>query len=416
MDVWFPPKLEFLWEPARYKVAYGGRGGAKSWGFARALLLQAATRRLRVLCARELQISIQDSVHKLLAEQIDALGLGKVYDIQQATIRGTNGSEFIFSGLRSNATKIKSMEGVDICWVEEAQTVSAESWNILVPTVRKADSEIWVSFNPDQETDSVYQRFVVAPPPGACVVEIGWQDNPWLPAVLRDEKDYLYRVDPEAAAHVWGGKTRRNSIAQVLRGRYVVESFDPGADWHGPYYGADWGFSVDPTTLIRCWVNGRSLYIEHEAYGVGVDLDETPALFDSVPEARMHTIRADASRPETISHMRRHGYSRIIGAQKGPGSVEDGVEHLRSYERIVIHPRCPHVAEEARLWSYKTDRLSGDVLPVLLDKHDHCWDAIRYALEPVIRAGKPRPVPPPAKPRRHDYDSKPEGGSGWKSA
>ncbi len=410
----FPEKLAFLFEKARYKVAHGGRGGAKSWGFARALLIQAAQRRMRVLCARELQISIHDSVHKLLAEQVESLGLSPRYEVQQSVIKGVNGSEFIFSGLRSNATKIKSMEGVDICWVEEAQTVSAESWDILVPTIRKEGSEIWVSFNPDQDDDPTYARFVKDPPPGAVVVPIGWADNPWFPETLREEKDYLYRVDPEAAAHVWGGQTRRNSIAQVLRGRYVVESFAPGEGWNGPYYGADWGFATDPTALVKCWVHGRTLYVEHEAYGVGVDLDDTPALFDSVPGAREHMIRADNSRPETISHMRRHGYSRMLPAHKGPGSVEDGVEHLRSYERIVIHPRCTHAAEEARLWSYKVDKLTGDVLPVLLDKHNHTWDATRYALEPIIRAGKPGQRPPPPAKKRHDYDRARAVPAGWK--
>jgi phage terminase large subunit len=412
----FPDKLAFLFEPHRYKVAHGGRGGAKSWGFARALLILGAQSRLRILCARELQNSIQDSVHKLLADQIDALGLGYFYTVQQATIRGLNGSEFIFSGLRSNITKVKSMESIDVCWVEEAQTVSDASWAVLIPTIRKEGSEIWVSFNPDQDTDPTYKRFIADPPPDAHVVQIGWQDNPWLPSPLRAEKDYLYATDPEAAAHVWGGGTRRVSMAQVLRGRYVVESFEPQKDWNGPYYGADWGFSVDPTTLTRSWINGRTLYIEHEAYGVGVDLDDTPALFDTVPDARKHTIRADSSRPETISHMRRHGYSRILGCSKGPGSVEDGVEHLRSYERIVIHPRCVHAAEEARLWSYKTDKLTGDVLPVLLDKHDHIWDAVRYALEPIIRAGKPRPKQPAPKGKRHDYDGGGAKPPGWRVA
>jgi phage terminase large subunit len=412
----FPKKLRFLFEPHRYKVAHGGRGGAKSWGFARALLIKAGMARLRVLCARELQISIQDSVHKLLGEQIQSMGLASFYDVQQASIRGSNGSEFIFSGLRSNITRIKSMEGVDICWVEEAQTVSEESWSVLVPTIRKDASEIWVSFNPDLDSDPTYKRFIVDPPPGACVVEIGWQDNPWLPDVLKEEKDYLYRIDSEAAAHVWGGKTRRNSAASVLRGRYRVESFTPGADWNGPYFGADWGFGVDPTALVRCWVSNRVLYVESEAYGVGIDLDDTPALFDRVPGAREHTIRADNSRPETISHMRRHGYARMVGCTKGPGSVEDGVEHLRSYESIIIHPRCLHAAEEARLWSYKVDKLTGDVMPALLDKHNHCMDALRYALEPIIRAGKPTADPVETPKKRHDYDIKRGVQEAWKIA
>lgn len=408
----FPKKLRFLFKPMRHKVAYGGRGGAKSWGFARALLILASMRKLRVLCARELQVSITDSVHKLLSEQIEALELGDFYEVQQATIRGLNGSEFIFSGLRSNVTKVKSMEGVDIVWVEEAQTVSDDSWATLIPTIRKEGSEIWVSFNPSEDTDPTYQRFIVSPPPGSAVVKVGWEDNPWLPHVLRDEKDYLYRVDPDAAAHVWGGATRKVTDAQVLRGRYVVESFEPKpSEWHGPYYGLDFGFSVDPMAAVKVWIHERTLYIEREAWAIGCDLDDAPALIDAmeplppgspagaIAAPRKHQMRADSARPETISHLRRHGYIRVVPAEKWAGSVDDGVEHLRSYERIVIHPRCTHAAEEARLWSYKVDRLTGDVKPELKEGNDHVFDAIRYAIEPIIKAGKlPKHAPkiPPA--------------------
>jgi phage terminase large subunit len=381
----FPAKLEFLFRPARYKVAHGGRGSAKSWGFARALLIKAAQRRLRVLCARELQLSIQESVHNLLSEQIDLMDLGSRYRIGEKIIRGLNGSEFVFAGIKSDPRKIKSMEGIDIAWVEEAEKVSKDSWEKLIPTIRKPGSEIWVTFNPDDVDDPTYKRFIVNPPPDAVVVEMNWQDNPFFPEELRKEKDYLYRVDVEAADHVWGGKVRKNSVAAVLRGRYVIEAFEPKPEWHGPYYGADWGFANDPTTLIRCWIEGRTLYIEHEAYEVGVDIDKTPELFDQVPEARKHVVRADSARPETISYMRRNGYPSMMAAEKGPGSVEDGVEHLRSYERIVIHPRCKHAAEEARLWSFKVDKLTGDVMPDLVDKHNHCWDAVRYGLEPIIK-------------------------------
>lgn len=411
----FPEKLGYLFAPARYKVAYGGRGGAKSWGFARALLILAARSRLRVLCAREFQNSIQDSVHKLLGEQAEALGLGTFYEVLQSTVRGRNGSEFIFSGLRNNIASIKSKEGIDILWVEEAQTVSKASWDTVIPTIRKDGSEIWVSYNPDLDEDPTHQMFVVnEPPPGSVVVKIGWQDNPWFPSVLRLEMEHAYKTDPEAAAHVWGGQTRRNSDAQVLRGRYVIESFEPTKEFYGPYYGADWGFATDPTTLIRCWIHGRTLYLEHEAYGVGVDLDDTPALFDRVPESRTNTIRADSARPETISHMKRHGYARVIPANKWSGSVEDGVEHLRSYERIVIHPRCTHAAEEARLWSYKVDKLTGDVRPELADKHDHIWDAVRYALEPIIQRGKPLPARPKVAPKVPDYGEREKVVRNWK--
>lgn len=384
-----PPWAKPFRHAARYKVAHGGRGSGKSWTVARMILLNAFQRPLRVLCARELQISIKDSVHRLLSDQIEELGLTGAFEVGQSFIRGAGsanaGTEFLFKGLRHNAGEIKSMEGIDVCWIEEAQAVSESSWELLIPTIRAAGSEIWITFNPDQETDPTYQRFVVAPPPGATVAQVNWDDNPWFPPELEAERAYMARTDPEAYAHVWGGECRSRSDAQVLKGKWVIDCFETAPGWDGPYYGADWGFAQDPTTLVRLWIGGRTLYVEHEAYGVGVALDDTPALFDRVPGARQHLIRADSSRPETINHLRTRDYPRIQGAAKGPGSVEDGVEFLRSFERIVIHERCRHAAEEARLWNFKTDRLTGDVLPQLVDAHNHIWDAVRYALEPLIR-------------------------------
>lgn len=397
VPVTMPPKMRaMLFEPARFKVAFGGRGSGKSWSMARALLAEAYSRKVRILCTREVQKSIRDSVHRLLGDQIESLGLTSAFEVLRDEIRGKNGSQFLFAGLASTTVEsIKSFEGVDFCWVEEAQTVSARSWEILIPTIRKAGSEIWVSFNPNESSDPTYQRFVVDPPPYARVVKINWDDNPDCPAELLAEKDYLYRVDPEAAEHVWGGNPRRMSDAQVLRGRYTVEHFEPVPGlWDGPYQGADWGFAVDPSALVRVWIWERRLYVEHEAYGLGVEIDHTPALFDGMPGSRDYVTRADNSRPETISYMVRAGYQKLMACKKWPGCVEDRVQFLRSFDGITIHPRCPHTAEEARLWSFKTDRLSGDVLPQLLDKHNHCWDAIGYALEPMV-LGHMKDLPEP---------------------
>ena len=208
-NVQFPAKLAFLFEPQRYKVCYGGRGGAKSWGIARALLILGAKSSLRILCAREFQTSIKDSVHKLLCDQIDSMGLTGFYEITEKSLRGKNGTEFFFVGLRNNVTNVKSIEGVDICWVEEAQTVSKTSWNVLIPTIRKEKSEIWVSFNPELETDETYQRFVVGPPENCKVVKINWSDNPWFPETLRLEKDALRDRDIEAYNTVWEGLCRQ---------------------------------------------------------------------------------------------------------------------------------------------------------------------------------------------------------------
>lgn len=212
----FPPKLSFLFKPSRYKVAYGGRGGAKSWGYARALLLLGAQRKLRILCAREFQNSIQESVHRLLSEQVDALGLSGHYEVLQSVIRGKNGSTFIFAGLKTDPTKIKSAEGIDICWVEEAEKVSDQSWDILIPTIRKPDSEIWVSFNPHLMTDATYKRFISNPPPDSTVVEISWKDNPWFPVELERERLHLKAVDNEAYLHIWEGQCLQVGDNQLI--------------------------------------------------------------------------------------------------------------------------------------------------------------------------------------------------------
>jgi len=205
----FPVKLEGLFKKSRYKVLYGGRGGAKSWGIARALLIKGAKDPIRILCAREFQTSIKDSVHKLLCDQIESLGLLSFYEITQTSIRGRNGTEFSFVGLKNNVSNIKSYEGVDICWVEEAQTTSRLSWNILIPTIRKQGSEIWISFNPELETDETYQRFVANPPADCITMKVNWYDNPWFPDTLKLEKDALKARDEEAYNQVWEGLCRQ---------------------------------------------------------------------------------------------------------------------------------------------------------------------------------------------------------------
>lgn len=405
MNIQLPAKLKFLWEPMRYKVAYGGRGGAKSHAFARALVAQGMLKPERVLCTREVQKSIKDSVHRLLSDLIIELGMDSFYSITQYEIRGKNGTLFLFAGLSDQtAMSVKSFEGVTKCWVEEAQTVSDRSWEILIPTIRAPGSEIWVSFNPDEESDPTFQRFCINTPPNCRVVKINWDDNPWFPDELRQEKDYLYSIDPEVAAHVWGGECRKASDAQVLRGRCSVEHFEVKPHWDGPYQGVDWGFANDPTTFMRVWIDGRTLYVEKELYGIGWDIDLLPSYFDDMPDGRQHVTRADNARPETISYMVRQGWKNMMAADKWPGSVEDGVEFLRMFEKIVIHPDCKHCAEEARLWSYAVDRLTGNVLPKLVDKYNHTWDAIRYALAPMIR-GRNKPTEETPCPFGRSYTS-----------
>ena len=382
-----PARFAPLFQPSRYKIFYGGRGGAKSWAFARVLLLLALQRKIRVLCAREFQTSITDSVYRLLCDQIFTLGWATRFKISKTQISSVNGSEFLFKGLKHNVQEIKSLEGIDICWVEEAQSVSRESWDLLIPTIRKEGSEIWVSFNPGSPDDDTWRRFVLNPPAGAVVVKVGWEDNPWLPETLRKEKDYCRESSPDAYAHIWGGEPLTISDAQIFKDHFEVRPFETpeGARF---FHGVDWGFARNPTALVRLFIQDGQLYIDAEACGAGVELDALPALFGCIPTSLAWPIKADCSRPETISYMARRGF-RISAARKWAGSVEDGIALLKSFRKIIIHPRCTHTAEEFRLYSYKVDRVSNDILPVVEDAHNHCIDAARYALDGYL---KPRPL------------------------
>lgn len=389
-----PAFIEALETPARYKVWYGGRGSGKSWCVSRLLIILAYQRPVRILCAREFQVSIADSVHRLLSDQIDTLNLRDFFTITKTAIKSHCGGEFIFKGLRHNVNEIKSLEGIDYCWVEEAQHVSKDSWSVLIPTIRKAGSEIWVTFNPDLAANDTYQRFVVNPPPDTLAWCVNYDQNPWFSATLMAEMEYCRRVDIDAYHNIWLGKPRAISNAVVFKGKYHVERFD-APDESRFYYGADWGFSQDPTVLVRCFITERTLYIDFEAWGIGVDIDQTPALFEGVPEARRWPILADSARPETISAIRRDGFT-ISAAKKWAGSVEDGIAYLRQFERIVIHERCVHTLDEFGRYAYKTDRITGDVLPELIDKHNHCIDAIRYAMSGLIQGQGTATHYPPA--------------------
>lgn len=282
LRVEIPEKLLCFTEPSRYKVAHGGRGGGKSWAVARLLLALGMSRPLRVLCTREVQKSLKESVHRLLADQVGAMGLDTFYDVQATTIKGANGTEFLFAGLQDHTVdSIKSYEGVDIAWVEEAHSVSALSWQILTPTIRKPGSEIWVTFNPTLDDDPVYQRFVVRDDPQAVVVQINWRDNPWFPDVLDVERRALKAVNEDLYAHVWEGACR--SQAGLLFKRAWFHRYDraptglriyvasdyavtpDGGDWteHG-VFGLDaagnlwvldwWSGQTDPETGIAAWL------------------------------------------------------------------------------------------------------------------------------------------------------------------
>lgn len=376
-----------LYEPHRYKVFYGGRGSGKSWAVARALIAIADYGKARILCCREVQNSIRDSSYQTLKDMAERMGLANRFTFKDAEIvhNGT-GSRFIFSGLLRNENSIRSKEGIDICWIEEASSVSQRSWDVLTPTIRKPGSELWLTFNP-LTVDDPTNVFLENPPPNALVRKVNYWDNPFFPEVLREQMEWDKKNDFEKYLHVWEGYPLTISDAQVFKGRFVVEPI-PEDLWKKAdrlFFGADFGFARDPSTLVRCFILDNRLYIDHEAYGVGVEIDELPQLYRSVPGADQWPIKGDSARPETISYLRRHGYN-IDGAEKWADSIEEGINFIKSFDKVVIDPRCKHTADEFRLYSYKTDRLTDEVLPVVLDKNNHTIDALRYAMVDYIKA------------------------------
>jgi phage terminase large subunit len=337
------------WRPSRYKILYGGRGGAKT-----------------------------------------------------TIINKRTGSRAIFMGTARSMTEIKSLKGIDVCWVEEAAYMPKEDWQILDPTFRKNGSEIWASFNPDQEDDATYQMFVKKPPVDAIVQAINWRDNPFFPEVLNAQRRAMKAAaqedDPNALAAyewVWEGACRRLTDAVVFRSRVVIEDFDEPTDPNTRFfYGADWGYADDPTVLMRSFIDEQTntLYITHECFAYHCSIDDIPAaVFDQVPGSRQWPIKGDAASPAVIDYVARQGFS-LTAAEKWPGSVEDGIAHLRGFRRIVIHSRCPNTAREFRLYSYKTDPRQLDaagnpvILPVLIDRHNHSIDSLRYSLDGYIQS------------------------------
>ena len=401
-EVELPEWGSLMWQDFRHLGLYGGRAGAKSRSVATALVIQSAERHARVLCGREVQRSIKDSVKRLLEDEIIRLKLTSAFESTETEIRGPNDSLFLFAGIKGNANTIKSYEGITDFWGEEAQTFSQPSVETIIPTIRAPNSRLIWTWNPNFESDPVDNLFRgnasgpngigkaedFTPPPRSIVRCVNYDENPWFPPELKAEMEYDRKRDPDKYAHVWLGQYRRNSEARVFR-NWRIEAFEvhDGAEFR---QGADFGYSIDPSCLVQCYMIGRTIYVPHEAYGLNVEIVNLPALFMGVPDAERWWMTADSSRPETISYLRNHGFPRIRGAVKGARSVEEGIEFLKSYD-IVVHPRCRHLIDELTLYSYKQDSMTGQVTPVLADKDNHMIDALRYAVEGVRRIvdGKP---------------------------
>jgi len=370
---------------------------------------------LRAVCIREVQKSLAQSAKRLIEMKIEAHDLGHLFEVQKAEIKTPGGYDhnagrhvgpglIIFQGMQNHtADSIKSLENFDIAWVEEAQTLSAKSLELLTPTIRKKtrmkdgtlrDSEIWFSWNPAHESDPVddflrgngskQKQKEWTPPPDARVVRANWMDNPWFgDTALPAEKDYVLGRDPDKYGHIWLGNYQRNSEARVFKNWKVAE-FETPTDARF-YFGADWGMRVDPSVLVRCYVVGHTLFVDQEAYQIGCPLDRRPAMFAKIPGSKNHPITADGSWPDTVTYMQQNGFPRMRPAVKGPGSVIEGVEFLQKYD-IVVHPRCTHVIDELTHYAFEIDPHTLEVTNKLADKKNHTIDSLRYALENVRRA------------------------------
>ncbi|MCF8012482.1 MAG: PBSX family phage terminase large subunit [Clostridiales bacterium] len=369
----------FFRDDYRYNVVYGGRGKGASWNIARGLLAEACQGKHRILCTREFQNSINESVYQVLVEQIGLLGLQANFNVQKSSIVSLTGSEFLFKGLRHNVDSIKSMEGITRVWIAEADKVPHDSLDKLIPTIRTKGSKFYIDFNTDTEDDPVYKQFVLTDRDDTHVIFQTFEDNPFFPDVLRAEMEYDRKYNHEKYLWVWEGKPRSFSESCVFSGKYEIDDFTTPEDAHF-MHGADWGFAHDPTVLVRCFEKDGYLYIDQEVYAIGVEIDDHPKLFDNIPTSARWPIVADSARPEVISYMRKRGY-KITPARKGKGSIIAGVDRLRNFKKIIVHPRCKHTIEELKLYSYKRNTTTGDVMPILVDEHNHIIDGLRYATE-----------------------------------
>lgn len=387
-----PEIFKNIFKHYRYHVYYGGRGGGKSWAIARALIIMALTKTERTICAREVMKSLAQSVHQLLSDQINLMGVASLFEIQREKITCIpTGSTFTFVGLSTSTVEaVKSMEGCTKIWVEEAQVVSERSWSIIIPTIRAEGSEFYISFNPDGLSDPTYKRFITdkANLVNADIQEVNYYDNPHFPKILQQEMESLKKSDYDAFCNIWLGKPKQHADSAVFAKKVQVDAFKPSETWSGPYFGLDFGFAIDPCVLTKCYIDDRTLYIEYAQYLVGLENDLMVAWLDGVPDSRKYIIRADCSRPEHISYLKRNGFPKTIACKKWSGCIEDGVDHIRSYDDIVIHPRNKELLLQMSQYSYKVDKLSGDILPVLGDKYADGPDSIRYAIEPVILGHK----------------------------
>lgn len=380
-----------LLAPSPLKGAAGGRASGKSHFFAERLIEKhEANPNFRSVCIREVQKSIKFSSFQIIKDKIIAFGLEERFLILRDEIRDRLGNGvIIFQGMQDHtADSIKSLEGFDLAWFEEAQRASRRSLDLLTPTIlRKEGAECWFSWNPDQADDAIEH---LAKDIDFTYVKCTYLDNPFRNKSVDREAEKMRDRDPDAYEHIWLGGYNIKNDAQIFNGKWAIDEFEPLPSWT-PLHGLDWGFSQDPTAGVRCYLENEKLYIHREAVKVGLEIEDTAEFMcKKIPQIEAYEIQADCARPESISHVKRksrRGFSlpRCVGVKKWSGSVEDGISFIKGLEKIIIHPGCKNMIDEARLYSYKVDKRTDEILPKIVDNHNHLWDAVRYALSKLIK-------------------------------
>jgi phage terminase large subunit len=367
----------------------GGRGGAKSEALAHIGIMESYVDDGVILCCREIQKSIDDSIYSMLVAKIDQLGLKEQFKVLNNEITNlVTGARFIFAGLKSNVTSIKSITKLRVVLVDEAENVSQNSWDILRPTPRYGKVRIYVVFNPKFEADPTWQEFVAKKDDRTLHINIGWRDNPWFPESLNNQRLRDAKGDAGRYSWIWEGKFLQLSDASILGKKLTQRDFEVDESFGDPLLGVDWGFSNDPTAVIEAYAKGRTLYIRNAAAKVGLELDDTARwLLSHVPKLKNYTSRADCARPETISKVQKDGDYAIPlmkGCEKWKGSVEDGVVFLQSFDEIVVHSDASCCYAELLAYSYKKDKFD-EITTDILDQDNHYADALRYACQPMVK-------------------------------
>lgn len=412
-----PDWASALFEPYRYKTLHGGRGSGKSWTVARALLLDAARRPLRIGCFREVQDSIRDSVHRLLCDQIEALGLGAEYAITRDEIRGPRwGSLFVFAGLSQHTVEsIKSFEGMDRAWVEEGQSVVKRSWDVLAPTIRKPGSEIWTTLNPHLETDETYQRLIAHPPTGSAVVAVNWRDNLWFPDVLEQERRDCQSRDPDNYANIWEGEPLRVAEGAIYAAE-VDRLYREGRVRNVPHdpvlvvdtvWDLGWNDAMTIGMFQRAGSELRCIgYVEDSHRTLDSYVRELEALpyrwgRDFIPhDGRARDFRSGKSTEELLRGMGREPV--VLDA----ASVEEGIRAARTvFPRTYFdETRCERLLECLKRYRRTLNKRTNEPAGPMHDEFSHGADMWRYAAQAVERMGaRKRPTFAIAEPAHRDW-------------